>query len=326
VRHAHHDDTESRQLYKLLKLGLIIEVPLVVLTVTSAILAGSAALIALAAQSGVALVINAFAVYAIRQVLRENVYTHPYGAGKLENFSAFLCGVLYVPSGLFVLYDSIERLIEAPEVGYLTGLIPVVCTFATGTLLFTMSKRLERRTADPSPLLIAYKADYFIGMCTDGGVLVAFVLGSLLVSWGEPAIGDRIDPVIAMVMAFYMLYIGQELVRHNFRALMDLPLSEKEQLAITKVLAHHYADYDEVGIVFTRQSGNRRYVEIELGFDGDKTVEHVHTLSRHMEKDLSAELPSLYFHIVPVWEEEVEREEAAAALSGGLAVDPPQAS
>ena len=326
MRHAHHDDTESRRLYRLLKIGLVIEVPLVVLTVTSAIIAGSAALIALAAQSGIALVINAFAVYAIRQVLRENVYTHPYGAGKLENFSAFLCGVLYVPSGLFVLYDSIERLIDAPEVGYITGLIPVVCTFATGAILFTMAKRLTNRTADPSPLLVAYKADYFIGMCTDGGVLVAFVLGSLLVSWGEPAIGDRIDPIIALVMAVYMLYIGQELVRHNFRALMDLPLDEKEQLAITKVLAHHYADYDEVGIVFTRQSGNRRYVEIELGFEGEKTVEHVHRLSRHMEEDLSAELPGLFFHIVPVWEEEVEREEAAAALTGGIAGDATAAS
>jgi cation diffusion facilitator family transporter len=324
VRHAQaQSDAESRQLYKLLKIGLAIEVPLVVLTATSAVLAGSAALVALAAQSGVALVINGFAVYAMRQVLRENVYTHPYGAGKLENFSAFLCGALYVPSGLFVLYDSIERLIDAPEVGYITGLIPVVCTFVSGTILFTMSQRLKKRTADPSPLLIAYKADYFIGMCTDGGVLVAFVLGSLLVSRGYAAIGDRIDPTIALVMAVYMLYVGQDLVRHNFRALMDLPLAERDQLAITRVLAHHYADYDEVGVVFTRQSGNRRYVEIELGFDGEKTVEHVHNLSRHMEQDLGAELPSLYFHIVPVWEQDVEREAAALAATEKVIVEPP---
>ena len=144
--------------------------------VASAIISGSAALIAMAAQSGIALVINSFAVYAMRQVLKENVYDYPYGAGKLENFSAFLCGALYVPSGLFVLYDSIERLIEAPEVGYLSGLIPVAFTFATGALLFTLSARLMKRTADPSPLLVAYKADYFIGACTDGGVLVAFAL------------------------------------------------------------------------------------------------------------------------------------------------------
>ena len=47
---------------------------------------------------------------------------------------------------------------------------------------------------------------------------------------------------------------------------MDLPLSEDEQLTITRVLGHHYADYDLVGTLYTRSSGTRRFVEVELGF------------------------------------------------------------
>ena len=304
-------DAESVQLYRLLRWGLGIEVPIVVMMSTSAVLAGSAALIAMAAQSAVALVINAFAVYAMRQVMRHNVYSHPYGAGKLENFSAFLCGVLYVPSGLFVLFDSVERLIHAPEVGYLTGLIPVAITFLSGAVLFTFAARLKRRSVAPSPLLVAYRADYLIGMLTDGGVLIAFAIGSVLVSLGTPGLGERIDPVVALVMGVYMLWVGVDLVRHNFRALMDLPLEEEHQLAVTRVLAAHYADYDSVGTLYTRTSGNRRIVEVELGFDGDRTVEHVHLLSRHMEKDLADQLPGLRFRIVPVWGPDEEALEAA---------------
>jgi cation diffusion facilitator family transporter len=292
---------ESVQLYKLLRWGLMVEIPIVAITSVSAVLASSAALVALAAQSGIALVINAFAVYAMRQVLKHNVYSHPYGAGKLENFSAFLCGVLYIPSGLYVLFDSVERLIHAPEVGYITGLIPVAITFSTGAVFFVLATKLMRRTKDPSPLLIAYKADYFIGMMTDGGVLVAFVVGTLLVGTSLGAVGDRIDPAVALVMACYMIWIGVELVRNNFRALMDLPLPEEHQLTITRVLAGHFSDYDRVGTLYTRSSGNRRFVEIELGFDGDRTVEHVHVLSRHMERDLAEQVPGLRFRIVPVW-------------------------
>ena len=81
------------------------------------------------------------------------------------------------------------------------------------------------RTKDPSPLLVAYKADYFIGMMTDGGVLIAFV-------------------------------------------------------------------------------------------DGERTVEHVHTLSRHMERDLAEQVPGLRFRIVPVWGPE---EPPASAAQGELA-------
>jgi cation diffusion facilitator family transporter len=302
-------------LYKLLRWGLIIEVPIVAIMVTSAVLAGSAALIAMAAQSGVALVINAFAVYAMRQVLRHNVHSHPYGAGKLENFSAFLCGVLYVPSGLFVLYDSIERLFEAPEVGYLTGLIPVAIAFVSGLVLFTFAARLKRRTADPSPLLIAYRVDYLIGMLTDGGVLVAFALGTVLLDLGMDEVGDRVDPVVALVMACYMLWVGVTLVRHNFRSLMDLPLPEEHQLVITRVLASHYGDYDRVGTLYTRSSGNCRFVEVELGFDGDRTIEHVHVLSRRMENDLMEQVPGLRFRIVPVWDPEVTDEDRGKPTS-----------
>ena len=264
------------QLYRLLRWGLIVEIPIVVITATSAVLAGSAALVALAAQSGIALVINAFAVYAMRQVLKHNTYSHPYGAGKLENFSAFLCGVLYVPSGLYVLFESVERLIHAPEVAYLTGLIPVALTFTTGVVFYTLSTRLKRRTKDPSPLLVAYRADYFIGMMTDGGVLVAFIAGTVLAGSSLGTVGNRIDPVVALVMSLYMLWVGVDLVRHNFRALMDLPLPEEHQLTITRVLASHYEHYDSIGTLYTRTSGNRRFVEIELGFDGERTVEHVH--------------------------------------------------
>lgn len=104
----------------------------------------------------------------------------------------------------------------------LLGLVPVSITFLSGTLLFILASRLKRRTHNPSPLLISYRADYLIGT------------------------------------------------------------------------------------LYTRSSGKRRFVEVELGFDGEKSVEHVHVLSRHMEQALAAELPDLHFRIVPVWEPDDE--------------------
>jgi ferrous-iron efflux pump FieF len=299
---APQTDAETIKLYKLLKWGLATELPMTVMFFTIAFVTGSSALTAIAIQSAVALVVNGFAVYAMRQVMRENAYNFPYGAGKLENFSAFLCGVLYVPSGLYVMFDAAERLIHAPEVGYLLSQIPVSISLSRGVALYVIATRMVRATRNASPLLHSYQLDYRVGTLTDGGVMISFALAWVLVDAGVPAIGDRVDPLVALAIAFYMLWVGVSLVRHNFRALMDLPLSEEEQLTITRVLARHYADYDLVGTLYTRSSGKRRFVEIELGFDGEKSVEHVHVLSRHMEQALVAELPGLHFRIVPVWE------------------------
>ncbi|MEI6725552.1 MAG: cation diffusion facilitator family transporter [Actinomycetes bacterium] len=297
-------DAESVELYGLLRWGLATEAPMTVMFVIMAVAAGSSALAAIAIQSAVALVVNGFAVYAMRQVMGANDYSFPYGAGKLENFSAFLCGVLYVPSGLFVMFTAGERLIHAPQVGYLLSLIPVAVSLARGGVLYVVALRMARRTRNPSPLLVSYTLDYRIGLLTDAGVMISFALAWLLIDLGAPAVGDRINPIVALAISVYMLWVGVGLVRHNFRALMDLPLSEQEQMAITRVLAHHFDDYDVVGSVRSRASGKRRFVDVELGFDGDKTVEHVHTLSRHMERALAADVPGLQFRIVPVWKAE----------------------
>jgi divalent metal cation (Fe/Co/Zn/Cd) transporter len=112
-----------------------------------------------------------------------------------------------------------------------------------------------------------------------------------------------------------MAWVGVSLVRHNLRSLMDLPLPEKEQLTITRVLARHYADYDAVGTLYTRSSGNRRFVEIELGFDDEQTVGHVQGLGRRMEAALTAELPGLDFRIVPI--ADAAGQDAPSAIVGG---------
>ena len=291
-------DDDTARLYRVLWWGFVSLFPTIVLFVGMAAIADSASLAIIAAQGAVSLVVNAFALYALRQVLRDNVYSFPYGAGKLENFSAFLCGVLYLPSGAYAAFIAVERLIHPPDVAYGLSLLAVAASLSRGVALYWALRRIVRRSANPSPLLVSYDLDYRIAVLTDAGVLVSFAVGLALVSVALPGVGERIDPAVALVIALYMVWAGVGLVRRNFRALMDLPLSEAEQLKILRVLAHYHGDYEQVGAVCTRASGNRRYVEMELSFAGDVTVEHVQGLSARMEEELAAALPGLSFSIV----------------------------
>lgn len=77
----------------------------------------SSAIYVVAIQYLVSIVINSFAIYTMCQVLSENVYKFPFGAGKLENFSAFLSGFFYVPCAIYIIYDALNRLNVASEVG-----------------------------------------------------------------------------------------------------------------------------------------------------------------------------------------------------------------
>jgi len=293
---------DERRLYRLMLWGFFTLFPLSAMFIVTGLLAHSAAVIVCSVLSVISITVQSFSIYSLRQVMGRNTFRFPYGAGKLEDFSAFLCGVLFVPSGLLMAYDAAQRLQDPHQVGYLIGLIPVGLSAVRMAALFIAVRRLARETRAPSPLLRAYVLDYRISLLNDLGIIAAFAVGGILVRAGAPALGDRIDPLIAVVISAYMVWAGVGLVRRNFRALIDLPLPESDQLLVMKVLAAHYADYEAIGVLYTRATGTRRIVELELVFPGERTLGEIEELSAVMESDLASEVPGLGFRIVPVAE------------------------
>ncbi len=62
----------------------------------------------------------------------------------------------------------------------------------------------------------------------------------------EP-VSNRVNPATGLSLALYMVFSGVRLVWNNFRSLMDLSLTENEQLCMMRVLAAHYRT-DSVGL------------------------------------------------------------------------------
>ena len=295
---ADHDD--DRRLYTLMLWGYFSLFPFIVLFIVMAALANSSAVVVYTVQGAISITVQTFSIFAIRQVIGENAFRFPYGAGKLEDFSAFLCGVLYVPSGIYMAYDACTRIAHPQHVGYALSMIPIALSATRMVVLYLAVRRVARQTSAQSPLLRAYLLDYRVGLLSDAGVLTAFAIGWVLVHQGVIAMGDRVDPIIGLAISLYMVWVGVSLVRRNFRALMDLPLPEDEQLRIMKVLARHYAEYETIGTLYSRASGKLRFVEIELVFAGDRTLAQIEALSGEMEHALADELPGLTFRIIPI--------------------------
>ena len=67
-----------------------------------------------------------------------------------------------------------------------------------------------------------------------------------------------------------------------------------------RVLAAHYADFDSIGTLYSRTSGKRHIVEIELVFPGDSMLSDLEGLGAVMERELEREVPGLTFRIVPL--------------------------
>jgi cation diffusion facilitator family transporter len=274
--------------------------PMLALFIVAGILTDSSTILAIMIQFAVSIAVSLFALITLRTALHQNLFNFPYGAGKLENFSAFLQGALLAPSAAYLIYSSTLRVITPGEVGYGLGLIAVGISLLRGAYLWWWVSSLRRRFPAPSPLLQSYYVDYKWAAISDIGIILAFLLASLLLRWGSTELGLRADPLLAIIIASLLLQNSIVLVIRNFRSLVDLPLPEADQLKILQALARHHEHYENIGTIYSRSSGKTRFIELELVFPAEISLEAIEILRKTMETDLSRSFRDLSFRIIPL--------------------------
>jgi cation diffusion facilitator family transporter len=291
---------EVVSLYRIMRVALWTEIPVSVLLIVVGTLSGSSAVLVMTLQAVVDICVQLFELYAIRQTIRRDVEAFPYGAGKLENFGAFLWAVLTIPAAVFVLVTSGLKLWQPDAVAYGLSTLAIAVSATRLVLLWVFTARLRRRLKTPSPVLVSFLADTKIDTLSSLGVLLSFAIAVGLLAAGLPALGDRVDPGVALLIGAYQLAVGVTILRGNFRSLMDLPLSVVDQLTVMRVLADHHRDFEHIGMVSTRSHGNEKYVEVELAFADDTPVPEIARLSQRIEASLGHWIDELRFRLAPV--------------------------
>jgi cation diffusion facilitator family transporter len=110
-----------------------------------------------------------------------------------------------------------------------------------------------------------------------------------------------LDPLIGLLVAANIVWIGVRLLRDTAQGLLDRALPPEDQKKILMILSR----YENEGIRFhalrTRASGQRRFISMHVLVPGKWTVQRGHDLSEKIERDLAAALPqsAFFIHIEP---------------------------
>lgn len=291
--------TEHEQLRRLIAVLLISSVPVLGLNIYISVISGSLSVVAIILDSAVAQTINLINYFVLGAVTRTNVFKYPYGTGKLEDFAGFAYGwsILFVCG--VIIYGAVYRLAGPPvQISLGLALIAVILSLARITFIVAWLSRIIRRHGDGSPLLHVYYINCRGVMWYMGGILVAMLIGWFLTGrWGN-TLALLIDLAIAVAYAVYLLVTGLGVIRAGFRALLDLPLPEVDQMAILNVLTRHYDSYANLVNVLTRQSGGRKRIEIELSFRPETDVQQIEMIRSRMEEDLGRHFGKVDFTLI----------------------------
>ena len=174
---------------------------------------GSAAILSDAAESVVHVVAVSFAAYSLWLSRKPPDPSHLYGHDKIAFFSAGFEGAMIVLAAFYIVYESIRRLIAGPKLenlgaGALLVLVAGLINGALGGYLVWVGKK-------HGSLILEADGRHVLTDClTSLGVLVGLGL-TMLTGW------LRFDPIVAILVALDILWMGSKLIRQSIGGLMD---------------------------------------------------------------------------------------------------------
>ena len=282
------------RLYRLLWLSIAAAVATISLKTLAWLLTGSVGLLSDAAESVVNLVAAIVALAVLRVAVKPADEEHAYGHAKAEYFSAGIEGALIFVAAVTIAVTAIDRLVH-PQALEDVGLGLAISVGASAINLVVGLLLVRTGREHRSITLEADGKHLLTDVWTSAGVLVG-VAAVALTDW------ERLDAIVALVVAANIVFTGTTLLRRSAAGLMDRALPAEQQHEIQQTLA----SFDARGIRFhalrTRQAGQRAFVSLHILVPGAWTVQRGHDTAEEVEAALRERLPyaTIFTHVEPL--------------------------
>jgi ferrous-iron efflux pump FieF len=239
--------------------------------------------------------------FAVRHALVPADREHRFGHGKAEPLAGLGQAAFIAGSAVFLLFESVNRLINPVTVSHgHIGIAVMVVSLVLTLLLVLYQRHVVRRTQS-----MAIKADslhYASDIVLNVSVIVALVLSSQM---NLPAA----DPLFALAISGYIIWSAAQIAMLSLHQLMDRELPDADRARIIAVCRRH-SDVLDVHELRTRASGMDIFIQLHLELDGNLSLLHAHRVADDVERELRLEFPNadVIIHEDPAGQEDIAPE------------------
>ncbi len=262
---------------------------LAIIKLTVGIMSGSVALLASAVDSIMDMFVSVFNFLAIRLSDRSPDEQFPFGYGKVEALAATLEGLVVMGSGLFILYESIQKFIHKESVTHiaLSVAVMIVSIIIVGALVAFLAYVVKKTNnmvikAD----LLHYKTDLY----SNSAVLLSLAI-IYFTQW------YWIDIIFGAAIGIYIIKEAYELVEEGVRVLLDVSLPQEEVAKIIDIVKHD-PDITDFHFLKTRYAGKFKFVEMHIVLVPDIMLLHAHRIADSIEEKIKEIDPQSQWHIL----------------------------
>jgi cation diffusion facilitator family transporter len=239
---------------------------------------------------------------ALHVAQRDEDEDHPYGHTKAESIAGLSVALIIAFSAAFLALETFHRLRGALEpIATSAGLVAAFCAIIK-EITYRYVSRVAKKLRSTS--LYASAFDHRSDAIGSGVVAIALFL--------SPVFGDYaayVDPVAAIMVCIYLIYVGIKMFATIAAELMDQQ-ADNETVATIRHVASSVDDVADVEKLRVRKSGLEFFAEIHIQVEGHLTVSEGHRIGHAVKDALLMKIPRLrdvHVHIEPFDHENADR-------------------
>ncbi len=241
------------------------------------IASGSVAVLASAIDSVLDMFVSLFNYFAVNNSEKPADETFNYGRGKIEALASVIEGTIITISGLFLLYQAIEKAINNEVSQYLGISLGVMLA----SLIITISLVIYLNKIAKQTNSMVIKADalhYKTDVYTNAAVLVSL----LLINFTGI---ELIDVIVGGGISIFIIYSAYELIQEGVLVLLDRAVDEEIVMNIKKALMSEER-VNTYHMLKTREAGNQVFVDVHLVYDCLITLMEAHKITDKIENKI----------------------------------------
>ena len=259
------------------RLSIVSNTLLILMKLAVGIISGSVSILSEAIHSSMDLIAAIIAFFSVRVSDNPPDTRHPYGHGKIENISGVIESLLIFIAAVWIIVEAVKKLlgekIELDSIA-LGSIVMIISAFVN---IYVSRKLYKVARATHSVALEADALHLKTDVYTSLGV--ALGLGLIIITkinW--------LDPVIAILVALFIIKEAYQLMTKAFTPLLDTAWSTTEIEELESRLKGLNVSYHNLR---TRVAGNYRFVDIHIQIPEDVSVGKAHKYCDKIENELT---------------------------------------
>ena len=259
------------------RLSIVSNTLLILLKIAVGFISGSVSIISESIHSSMDLVAAIIAFLSVRVSDNPPDSRHPYGHGKIENISGVIEALLIFIAAIWIIVEAAKKLagkkieIDSIALGSIVMLISAIVNSIVSRRLYKVARATNSVALEADALHL--KTDVYTSLGVSAGLGLILITG---INW--------LDPVIAILVALFIIKESYNLLKRAFTPLLDTAWSETEISELEARLNNLEVNYHDLR---TRVAGNYRFIDIHIQIPEDVSVGKAHKYCDKIENELT---------------------------------------